>query len=226
MRERRKASRHGRVANLRPGVGVGSVGLGLWCWAGRGRSAEGRAEEEREEAENCEGPFHGVVGKLVDALMSEDRDGDGGVVAAADFGDEAAEFAEVVVFFDAGIGFCVSRLEAEEFAGGLLGDGMGGGDFFAAVAPEFEGVVAGDEKPFIFGADRGFEREFLAHTFLLCRSRSKWRAKDGKLRECKNLVRKSGVFGGGTSTKVRVGDACTVVNITGRETRRRSSPQS
>jgi hypothetical protein len=62
----------------------------VWGRAGVGRGVEGRAEEEGEEAENCNGPFHGIVPQLVQAPTFEGGIGDGGVIAAADFGDEAA----------------------------------------------------------------------------------------------------------------------------------------
>jgi hypothetical protein len=144
------------------------VGLAVFLRAVRpGAGCTGRAEEESEETENCHGPFRADLPELVNVLSVEGGIGDGGVVAATDFGDEAAELAVVRVLFDAGVGFGVVCLEPEEFVSGFLGDGARCGDFFAAAAPEFEGVVAGDEESLIIGANCGSEREFRAHTFLL-----------------------------------------------------------
>ncbi len=81
-------------------------------------------------------------------------------MATADFRNEAAKLAMVIVRFQLRVGAGEAGLPSQELIGNVFVGKAKRSNFIAASLPTLQGFLAGKKELFVVGADRGPERTF------------------------------------------------------------------
>jgi hypothetical protein len=93
-------------------------------------------------------------------FLVHDNNREARVIAPADFRDEVAEFAVVLVLFQARVCLGIIRLQAHQFIARFLTPQAGVCDLFAAVSPGIQRLQADAQEFFIVRAKRRFVGKF------------------------------------------------------------------